>query len=174
MSKVQFYSYIWWSFTSMGYCSPSMVCSEPGAPSLPQCRCNCTALYVDDRSPPEMVLVIGILTWTGIDTVSAQTPSKLSKVTWCCAHPSGRCWSWQIWRCAGSFWTETGSDAHFSLSFWWRYWRVTGIFLHSPGCHWPTSLVLKHEEDQWWLIAVEMFEETTINFQSAFVPGPSD
>lgn len=42
--------------TSMGYFSPSMLCSEPGlfcgSPGTPQCKWNSTALYFLFRPPP--------------------------------------------------------------------------------------------------------------------------
>lgn len=50
--------------TSMGYCSPSIVCSDPGPPFLPQCRWSCSALYVAGRFPPLSFILSGKSIWT--------------------------------------------------------------------------------------------------------------
>lgn len=56
------YSHI---FTSIGNFSPSTVCSDPGPPSLPQCRCSWTALYSAAMFPPLILILEGKSSWTG-------------------------------------------------------------------------------------------------------------
>lgn len=50
--------------TSIGNCSPSIRCSDPGPPCLPQCRWSWSALYVTGRFPPLIFIWEGKSSWT--------------------------------------------------------------------------------------------------------------
>lgn len=62
----------WVGRTSIGYCSPSMVCSEPRTPFVPQCRWNWRGLYVSSRFPPDTVAGGFMATSTGMEKTTCQ------------------------------------------------------------------------------------------------------
>lgn len=129
--------------TSIGYCSPSTVCSDPGPPSVPQWRWSWTALYVSPRFPPDTAGALTIFTWTEIEKHRWHNVVilhlRLLPVFCLCSYRSDRC----SWRCCrkrpDSGWIWKASDARpvwFSSSLCW--WETVCLFhnqllLHSSA-----------------------------------------